>query len=42
MAFSVSHCAIRTRLRPEEEYFGDIKDEKIPKDMLDLARPFCW
>lgn len=25
-------------VRPEEEYFGDIKDEKIPKDMLDLAR----
>jgi DNA end-binding protein Ku len=25
-------------VRPEEEYFGDIKDEKIPKDMLDLAQ----
>ncbi len=24
-------------VRKEEEYFGDIPDEKIPKDMLDLA-----
>lgn len=25
-------------VRPEEEYFADIKDQKVPKDMLDLAR----
>jgi DNA end-binding protein Ku len=25
-------------VRPEEEYFRDIKDQKLPKDMLDLAR----
>jgi DNA end-binding protein Ku len=24
-------------IRKEEEYFGDIPDEKIPNDMLDLA-----
>jgi DNA end-binding protein Ku len=24
-------------VRKESEYFGDIKDEKVPKDMLDLA-----
>jgi DNA end-binding protein Ku len=26
-------------IRNEEEYFGDIPDEKIPNDMLDLAAP---
>src|SRR5205823_10013349 len=25
-------------VREEDEYFGDIKDEKITKDMLDLAK----
>jgi non-homologous end joining protein Ku len=25
-------------VRKEEEYFDDIRDEKFPKDMLDLAK----
>ena len=30
-------CAIRTRFASEKDYFDDIADEKVPKDMLDLA-----
>src|SRR5262249_5014088 len=30
-------CDYPYEVRKEDEYFGDIPDEKIPKDMLDLA-----
>jgi DNA end-binding protein Ku len=36
-AFSALRCDIPYEVRKEEEYFDDIPDEKIPKDMLALA-----
>jgi len=34
---TVSGRSGATTVRKEDEYFNDIPDEKIPKDMLELA-----